>query len=141
MNSKGDTLNGDKPKAMAKLVRFLTKHTPIGEFRDKFNLEGPPRCHACELNIPKTRDHMVYECRGWTHGHWNCIPNHKFIKELHNKSKHHLQSMEEVVEGHIKFLKGDVKNTSNIRIRDALNFFNEEDQEKALAKFQEYEEL
>ena len=59
-----DILNGERHKATAKLVRLLTNHTPIGEFRERFNLEGPRICHACELKVPDTREHMVYECSG-----------------------------------------------------------------------------
>ena len=59
-----DTLNGKHHKATAKLVRLLTNHVPIGEFRDHFNLDGPQICHACELKVPDIQEHMVYECSG-----------------------------------------------------------------------------
>ena len=59
-----DTLNGERHKATAKLVRLLTNHTPIREFRDRFNLDGPRLCHACDLKVPDTREHIVYECSG-----------------------------------------------------------------------------
>ena len=68
-----DTLNGERHKATAKLVRLLTNHAPIGEFRDRFNLDGLRICHACDLKVPDTREHMVYECGGWMHGFWKCI--------------------------------------------------------------------
>ena len=59
-----DTLNGERHKATAKLVRLLTNHVSIGEFRDRFNLDGPRTCHACELKVLDTREYMIYECSG-----------------------------------------------------------------------------
>ena len=56
--------HGDKTKATARLVRTLTGHAPIGAFKERFNLEGPQKCHACNKNVTETRNHIVFECSG-----------------------------------------------------------------------------
>ena len=57
----------DKTKATARLVRILTDHAPIGAFRERFNFKEPQKCHACNKNITKTRNYIVFECSDWAH--------------------------------------------------------------------------
>ncbi|KAI0070801.1 hypothetical protein K474DRAFT_1564735, partial [Panus rudis PR-1116 ss-1] len=47
----------------ARLTRFLSGHFPHGEFRQRFNIEGPRNC-ACGHAL-ETRDHILYDCPLW----------------------------------------------------------------------------
>ena len=99
-----DNTSGDKPRNLARLVRFLTNHAPIGSYRERFNKEGQQICMACDKKVMETRDHMVYECPGWTHGFINKIstnekrsPAYKYA----NSISHRTQSGHEVIIGNL----------------------------------------
>ncbi|GJE97286.1 hypothetical protein PsYK624_135020 [Phanerochaete sordida] len=47
----------------ARVTRFMTGHYPSGEYRAKFNKEGPRTCLCTDA--PETRDHTLYECEYW----------------------------------------------------------------------------
>ena len=48
---------------MARLTRFLTGHAPIGEFRERFHLDG---CVGCLCGQPvEDRHHILFECPLW----------------------------------------------------------------------------
>ena len=120
-------MNGERRKATAKLVRLLTNHAPIGEFRDRFNLDGPRVCHACELKVLDTREHMVYECNGWTHGLWDRIPrDNNTSKALSHQSRHRIQSIAEVIEGQRSNIVGQIA-VGQAPVRDAMNFVDDEE--------------
>ncbi|GJE96989.1 hypothetical protein PsYK624_131990 [Phanerochaete sordida] len=47
----------------ARVTRFMTGHYPSGEYRAKFNKDGPRTCLCA--GVPETRDHTLYECEYW----------------------------------------------------------------------------
>ncbi|GJE91423.1 hypothetical protein PsYK624_075730 [Phanerochaete sordida] len=54
---------GGNSRKYARITRFLTNHMPSGEFRAKFNREGPRDC-LC-TGVAETRSHILYECPYW----------------------------------------------------------------------------
>src|SRR5258708_12111218 len=59
------------PRLAARFSHAVTKHAPIGEFRQRFNLERavPRTCPGHPL-IPETRDHILHHC-SWYVRRWN----------------------------------------------------------------------
>ncbi|THG92542.1 hypothetical protein EW026_g8391 [Hermanssonia centrifuga] len=47
----------------ARITRVVTGHLPIGEFRQKFNFDGPKKC-LCGQPL-ETRNHMLFDCPIW----------------------------------------------------------------------------
>lgn len=77
----------------AKLVRFLTGHFPHGEFRSRFNLEGPVNC-ACGGGV-ETREHILLRCplwiRWWEHHPDAALPGNGANKLADHGVPHALQ--------------------------------------------------
>lgn len=61
---------GRKRRLFARAARFISGHFPHGEYRDRFNKDGPRHC-LCDAQNPKyeTRDHILYECPYWIRTH------------------------------------------------------------------------
>ena len=64
---------GTNHRQYARLVRILTKHFPCGEFRTRFNKDGPIYCSCFSVRqtnnsrkgVLETRNHILYECPLW----------------------------------------------------------------------------
>ncbi|KAF7792255.1 hypothetical protein EIP86_003291 [Pleurotus ostreatoroseus] len=54
---------GKDSRLFARLTRFLTGHAPVGEFRLRFNLEGPVDC-LCGHGLESIH-HIVWQCPLW----------------------------------------------------------------------------
>lgn len=64
MKTGGLTKWHEKSRA-AQVARILTNHFPSGEFRRRFNKEGPHKC-VCGLGThDDTRDHQLFKCPYW----------------------------------------------------------------------------
>jgi hypothetical protein len=46
----------------SRLCRGITGHAPIGEYRRRFNIDGPIHC-TCSHSVVQTRDHLQGACR------------------------------------------------------------------------------
>ena len=68
---------GADSRLFARLTRFLTGHAPIGDFRDRFHLDGPVDClcgHPTE-----SIHHIVWECPLWIR---NWDPRSRILEHL-----------------------------------------------------------
>lgn len=65
---------GNNSAEFARATRFLSGHCPIGEYRERFNLEGPVDC-ICGAPI-ETREHLVFDCPVWIRT-WNRQPRQR----------------------------------------------------------------
>jgi hypothetical protein len=48
-------------RMFARFCRCITGHAPIGEYRSRFNIDGPVNCD-CGLGILETRRHILGQC-------------------------------------------------------------------------------
>ena len=53
---------GSNVSTFSRFCRCITGHAPIGEYRQRFNIDGPIHC-GCRHGLLQTRDHVVSSCR------------------------------------------------------------------------------
>ena len=58
---------GNNAKLMARFVRTLTGHAPIGEFRKRFKLDGSTSCQCGEIEW--SVKHVLIDCTLWYRKH------------------------------------------------------------------------
>lgn len=68
---------GHDSRLFARFVRFLTGHAPIGEFRDRFKLDGPVDC-LCGHPVESIQ-HIIWECPIWIR---NWAPRSRILEVL-----------------------------------------------------------
>ena len=71
----------------ARVTRVMSNHLPCGEFRTRFNKEGPTDC-KCGGGLD-TREHIIYDCPFWLR------PNIKPRRNLSEADKAHLKTASE----------------------------------------------
>jgi hypothetical protein len=59
---------GTELTSFTRLCHGIMCHAPIGEYRTKFNIDGPIHCD-CLYFLCQTRDHLVHVCRNVTRPH------------------------------------------------------------------------